>query len=77
MLFKRPADNLELELWTDADFLNKASEYYKALFASIGIETVVKSRKKRRRAAAPTVALEQKQLPSPAPAASRPRPPLT
>jgi hypothetical protein len=69
LLFKRFADNLELELWTDAEFLADASEYYKALFASGGIETVVKSRKKRQRAAAPTVALEQKQLPAPAPAA--------
>ena len=69
LLFKRPADNLELELWTDVEFLNKASDYYKALSASGGIETVVKSRKKRQRAAAPTVVLEQKQLPAPAPAA--------
>lgn len=65
MLFKRSADNLELELWTDADFLGNASEYYQALFASGSLETVVTSRKKRQRAA-PTAALEQKQLPAPA-----------
>jgi hypothetical protein len=42
LLFKR-ADDLDLELWTTADFLGKASGYYKALFASGSTETVTRS----------------------------------
>ena len=57
LLFKR-ADDLELELWTTADFLGKASDYYKALFASGGTETVTRSRSKRQRG--PSVVSEQK-----------------
>ena len=57
LLFKR-ADDVELELWTTADFLGKASAYYKALFASGGTETVTRSRSKRARG--PSVVSEQK-----------------
>ncbi|KWU41835.1 hypothetical protein RHOSPDRAFT_36603 [Rhodotorula sp. JG-1b] len=46
LLFKR-ADDVELELWTTADFLGKASDYYKALFASGAAETVMRRTSKR------------------------------
>ncbi|GAA5963206.1 hypothetical protein JCM8115_001058 [Rhodotorula mucilaginosa] len=59
LLFKQ-IDNRELELWTTADFLGKASEYYKALFASGSAETVTRSRSKRARG--PSVTSEQKPL---------------
>ena len=59
LLFKQ-ADSRELELWTTADFLGKASDYYKALFASGGTETVTRSRSKRQRG--PSVTSEQKPL---------------
>ncbi|TKA52492.1 hypothetical protein B0A53_04868 [Rhodotorula sp. CCFEE 5036] len=48
LLFKH-ADSRELELWTTADFLSKASGYYKALFASGAAETVSLRRSKRQR----------------------------
>lgn len=48
LLFKR-ADDLELELWTTADFLGKASDYYKSLFASGGTETVLIKSSNRQR----------------------------
>ena len=59
LLFKR-ADDLDLELWTTADFLGKASGYYKALFASGSTETVTRSRSKRQRG--PSVTSEQTPL---------------
>ena len=59
LLFKR-ADDRELELWTTADFLGNASDYYKALFSSGAAETVTRSRSKRQRG--PNVTSEQKPL---------------
>ena len=57
LIFKH-ADDLVLELWTAADFLGEASDYYKSLFASAGTETVTRSRSKRQRG--PSVVSEQK-----------------
>ncbi|TKA52513.1 hypothetical protein B0A53_04889 [Rhodotorula sp. CCFEE 5036] len=59
LLFKRAGD-LVLELWTMADFLGKASGYYKALFASGAAETVSLRRSKRQRG--PNVTSEEKPL---------------
>ena len=53
LLFKQ-ADDLEVELWTTADFLGRASGYYKALFASGAAETVTRRRSKRQRGPSPT-----------------------
>ncbi|TKA52511.1 hypothetical protein B0A53_04887 [Rhodotorula sp. CCFEE 5036] len=57
-LLFRQAGSRELELWTTADFLGKASGYYKALFASGAAETVSLRRSKRQRG--PSVVSEQK-----------------